>query len=235
MSVSYVGANLKPPICKGGFCDTPKRALQVPKSPFARQSVGLGTSSVLGRVLHRQPRVGSPRPQEKVPRPAGVGHLHKRNLHSLPKTYAVIAFGQSIVSLYKQNMFSVSRIKELHTQTSCKTRRCWPSGSPQLPPLLQTPFIHLHATYCIIQCATCCLFDSASELRARTLPLRWPVDLRAWALRARAPGGRSAGRGRRLRLENWSRGNQGGGGGDKFQIEGRRSQSHCLFSLQNTL
>ena len=34
--------------------------------------------------VHRQPRVGSPQPQEEVPRPAGVRHLYKWNLYSLP-------------------------------------------------------------------------------------------------------------------------------------------------------
>ena len=33
---------------------------------------------MFGRALHRQPRVGSPQPQEKVLRPAGVRHLYNK-------------------------------------------------------------------------------------------------------------------------------------------------------------
>ena len=36
---------------------------------------------MFGRALHGQPRVGSPQPQEKVPRPAGVRHSYTRNLY----------------------------------------------------------------------------------------------------------------------------------------------------------
>ena len=42
------------------------------KIPSCQTPVGLGTCSMSGRALHRQPRVGSPQPQEEVLRPAGV-------------------------------------------------------------------------------------------------------------------------------------------------------------------
>ena len=45
------------------------------KIPFCQTPVGLSTCSMFGRALHRQPRVGSPQPQEKVQRPAGVRHI----------------------------------------------------------------------------------------------------------------------------------------------------------------
>ena len=39
---------------------------------------------MFGRALHRQPGDGGPQPQENVLRPAGVLHLCKWNLESLP-------------------------------------------------------------------------------------------------------------------------------------------------------
>ena len=39
---------------------------------------------MLGRSLHGEPGVGSPQPREKLLRPAGVRHLYKRHLYSLP-------------------------------------------------------------------------------------------------------------------------------------------------------
>ena len=50
------------------------------KIPSCQTPVGLGTFSMSGRALHRQPGVGSLQPQEKVPRPAGVRHLYTWNL-----------------------------------------------------------------------------------------------------------------------------------------------------------
>ena len=54
-----------------------RRVLRSP--PFARHLLVLGTCSTAGRALRRQPRVGSPQPQEQVLRPAGVWHLYKWN------------------------------------------------------------------------------------------------------------------------------------------------------------
>ena len=52
--------------------------------PYCQTPVGLSTCSMFGRALHRQPRVGSPQPQEKVPRPARMRHLFEWSLYSLP-------------------------------------------------------------------------------------------------------------------------------------------------------
>ena len=47
------------------------------KIPFCQTPVGLSTSSMSGRALHRRPRVGSPQPHKKVPRPAGLRHFYR--------------------------------------------------------------------------------------------------------------------------------------------------------------
>ena len=50
------------------------------KIPCCQRSVGLSAFSFMfGRASHKLPRVGSPKPQEKVLRPAGVRHLYKWN------------------------------------------------------------------------------------------------------------------------------------------------------------
>ena len=60
------------------------------KIPLCQTPVGLGTFSMFERASHRQPRVGSPQPQEKVLRPAGVRHLYKCN-YDMPKVLPSIS------------------------------------------------------------------------------------------------------------------------------------------------
>ena len=46
---------------------------------------------MLGRASHRLPRVGSPHPQEKVLRPAGVRHSYEGNLYVFPRCWMLLS------------------------------------------------------------------------------------------------------------------------------------------------
>ena len=84
------------------------------KVSFCQTLLGLGTLSMFGRALHRQPGVGSPQPQEEVPRPAGVRHLCKWNLQSLPR---------ATISSHEFDLDTFERSKETATN-ACDLRLC---------------------------------------------------------------------------------------------------------------
>ena len=90
------------------------------KIPLCQTPVGLSTSSMFGGALHRQPRVGSPQPQEQVLRPAGVNPRTSRlrvsqlqasgGMSSLQSRASGLQSTDSIIKCSVANILSLSCI-----------------------------------------------------------------------------------------------------------------------------